>query len=118
MREWSHCMGAVTLDLPTQPVPDDIAGAASAALRRQFDLDEDLLIADHVIVKSATLAGSSGPLDVRLPVLLQEFQLGHPGRPPIEIAKVLFLGNVETMRGYGRLVRDSANGAINALERA
>lgn len=110
-------MGAVAFSLPAEPVPDDLKEAASAALRKQFDLDDDLLIADHVVVKSATLAGSSGALEVQLPVLLHEFQLGHPGHPPIEIAKVLFLGNVETMRGYGRLVRDCANGAVNALER-
>ncbi len=72
----------------------------------------------HVVVRAVTLAGASGQLQVRVPGLLHEFAIGVPGQPPAPVAKVAYIGDLASMRGYGRLVRDSANGAANAAERA
>lgn len=117
LREWAQCLGTVTTDLPFEETPPDLATAAAAAVRRQFDLDEDLIIADHVVVKAITLAGDSGTVQIAIPGLLHEFQIGLPGRPPATVAKIAFLGDEHAIRGYGRLVRDSANGAANAAAR-
>ncbi len=78
---------------------------------------------DHVAGVQAArigqdLGGRSGALQVTVPGLLHEFQIGVPGQPPSTVARVAFIGNLAAMRGYGRLVRDSANGAANAAERA
>lgn len=105
------------MNLPFQQTPPDMAAAAAAAVRGQFQLDEDLVVADHVVVRAITLAGSSGLVRVRLPALVHEFQIGVSGQPPEPVAKVAFIGSVDGVRGYGRLVRDSANGAANAAER-
>jgi hypothetical protein len=62
-------MGTVTTDLPFEETPPDLAAAAAAAVREQLQLDEDLVIADHVVVKAVTLAGNAGAvgmLDDRL----------------------------------------------------
>jgi len=109
-------MGEVTTDLPFEATPPDMAAAAAAAVRRQFQLDDDLIVADHVVVKAVTLGGGSGPVEVRLPGLLHEFQIGLAGRPPSTVAKIAYVGDVAAMRAYGRMVRDSANGAANAAE--
>lgn len=117
LREWNTCLGTVTTDLPYQATPPDLATVASAAIRRQFALDDDIMIADHAIVRALTLAGHSGAVSIRLPALLTEFQIGVPGQPPHTIAKILFAGSADGVKGYGRLVRDSANGAYNAATR-
>jgi hypothetical protein len=119
LREWNVCMGTLTTDLPFEKTPPDMARAASEAVRAQFNLDDDLVIADHVVVKAVTLAGEvrGAAINVRLPALLHEFQIGLPGQPPGTLARVLFVGPADSVRGYGRLVRDSANGAVNAAER-
>lgn len=93
-------------------------GPASFPLPGLRDLDSHLIIADNVVVKALTLDGASGAVEVRLPALLHEFAIGVAGAPPEMIAKVLFIGSPEIMRKYGRLARDSANGAANAAERA
>jgi len=115
--EWAVCMGTMTTNLPFEQVPDDLAQAASAAIRQQFGLDDDLILADSVVVKAATLAGRPGVLDVKVPALIHEFQVAVPGQPPVAVAKVIYVGDVASMRAYGRLARDSANGAANAAER-
>lgn len=114
LREWAACMGTVTTDLPFEATPPDLAAAAGAAVREQFALDEDLIVADHVVVRAVTLDGHAGTIRVKLPGLLHEFQIGVAGQAPVTIAKVAFIGDDGSMRGYGRLVRDSANGAANA----
>jgi hypothetical protein len=118
LREWSVCLGTTTTDLPFEKTAPDMARAAADAVREQFQLDGDLIIADHIVAKAMTLAGSSGLVAVRLPALLHEFQVGVAGQPPSTVAKVIYLGDAPTMRKYGRLVRDTANGAANAAERA
>lgn len=117
VREWAACLGQQTTNLPFEETPPDIAGAAAENLRRSFDIDGDITIADHVVVKALTLDGATGPVRVRLPAVLHEFQVGIAGQPPSVVAKVLFVGDNHTVRGFGRLIRDTANGAVNAAER-
>jgi hypothetical protein len=95
-----------------------MASAAAAAVRERFQLDDDFIIADHIVAKAMVLSGSSGLVRVNLPALLHEFQVGVSGQPPSTVAKVVYLGDPATMRKYGRLLRDTANGAANAGERA
>lgn len=127
LREWSACMGEVTTDLPFEGTPADTAALATASLRERFNLDDSIIIADHVTVRAITLEGqmgtpARGPASlqrqptVKIPGLLHEFAIGVPGVPPSAVAAVLFTGSVKSMRGYGRLARDSANGAANAAE--
>ncbi len=118
LREWNACIGTVTTDLPFEVAADDTAALAAASIRERFQLDPDLIVADHVVMRAVTLAGNSGPVRVCFPGLLHEFQIGVGGQALVTVAKVAFLGDVASMRGYGRLVRDSANGAANAAERA
>lgn len=117
LREWATCIGTQTTDLPFEPVPDDLADAATENMRRSFDIPGDVIVADHVVIRALTLDCSSGPIRMRLPAVLHEFQVAIPGQPPTVVAKVLFAGNDQTVRGYGRLIRDSANGAVNAAGR-
>lgn len=119
LREFSTCLGARTFDLPYEDLEQDAtAAAAGEALRKSFSIPGDVIVADHVVVRALTLDGGSGGLRVRLPGLMHEFQIGVQGKPPVLQAKVLFAGGLDSIRGYGRLVRDSANGAANAAERA
>lgn len=112
--EWAKCLGTPTTDLPFERVPDDAAAAASAALRQQLGLDDDLILADSVIIRAATLDVSSGVVAAKVPALIHDFQIGVPGQAPAEVARVLYMGDTRAMKQYGRLVRDSANGAVNA----
>jgi hypothetical protein len=115
LREWFACMGTVTTDLPYEGLPADLAEAAAASLRERFRLDDDMLVADHVNLTAFTLR-DDGPLQIMLPAVLHEFQIGSPDSPPHTVAKVAFIGDVRSVRGYGRLVRDTSNGAANAVE--
>jgi hypothetical protein len=120
LREWSVCIGETTTDVPFATMdPDDaVTEAAGEAIRRSFNLPDDYVIADHVVAKALTLDGATGPVKIRLPALLHEFQVGRAGAPPVGVAKVLYAGgSVDVMRQYGRLIRDTANGAANAAER-
>lgn len=118
LREWATCIGEVTTDLPYEPTAPDAAELAAANIREQFQLDEDLLVADHVVARAITLDGATGSVRLTFPGVLHEFQMGIAGSPPATVVKVLYLGDVAAMRGYGRLLRDTANGAANAAERA
>lgn len=115
LREWGACLGTTVEDLPFAEVPADMARIINARIREQFGLDDDLLVADTVVVKSLVLDGSVGTMKVRTPALLHEFAIGRPGGPPAPVVRVLFVGPPDGMRSYGRLVRDSANGAVNAI---
>jgi len=110
-------MGTPTTDLPFERIPDDAAALASEAIRKQFALDDDLILADSCVIRAALIDGASGVVKVKVPTLIHDFQIGIPGRPPSTVARVLYMGDVAAMRSYGRLVRDSANGAANAAER-
>jgi hypothetical protein len=48
-----------------------------------------------------------------LPALMFEFATGDPEGPPVVRAKVALIGDDEIIRNAGRLVHDSANGAIS-----
>ncbi len=118
LREWSDCIGTVTTDLPYEATPTDLASAAAAAVRERFQLDPDLIVADHIVARAVTFDGNVGPVKIKFPGLLHEFQIGIAGQPPVTVAKVAFIGDIASLRGYGRLIRDTANGAANAAERA
>jgi hypothetical protein len=115
LREWAACMGEST-ELPYEPIPNDTAAAANAALRERFGLDDDLVVADNVVIRAATLDFSAGAIAGKMPALIHEFQTSGTGGPPVPVAKVVFVSPGDGMRRYGRLVRDSANGAANAAE--
>lgn len=119
LREWAVCLEQRTTDVPFEAMPDDAVGAAATeAVRKQLG-DDDLVLVDGVVVKALALGAETGPVAVRVPALLHEFQVNVSGGPPATVAKVLFTaGDPDGMRGYGRLVRDTANGAANAVERA
>lgn len=121
LREWSTCVGTTTTDLPFEAMPDDaVARAAGDAIRRSFGIDDDIIVADHVVAKALVLDGQApGGLVVRFPAVLHEFQVGRAGAPPVEVAKVLYAGgSADVVRAFGRLIRDTSNGAANAAERA
>lgn len=118
LREWGECLGTLTTDLPFEDTPPDIARAAAASVRERFQLDPDLIVADHVVVRAITLEGRTGAVGLKLPAVLHEFQIGVAGQSPVVVAKAAFIGDVTSVRSYGRLVRDSANGAANVAERA
>lgn len=117
LREWATCLGTTMENLPFAEVPSDMAKAVNERLRQQFQLDADMLVADSVVVKAIVLDGRAGAMTVRTPGVLHEFSIGVPGQPPVPVARLLFVGPPEGMRSYGRLVRDNANGACNAMER-
>lgn len=133
MREWAACMG----DHWENPY-HDLAGAQRAAkvtseLRERFNLPADAVLADTIQAKALvirsdpaaqkinlpgmTLSRGTSPVNVAVPALLHEFQMGLPGGPA-GVVKVLYSSTPEVMRKYGRLIRDTANGAANAAERA
>lgn len=116
LREWSACLGKPTTDLPFERTPPDLAAAAADAVRQQFQLDPDTIVADSVVIRAAVLDGGTAGVGVKLPALLHEFQVGVPGGPPQTVAKVIFMGGAEAVRRYGELAADSANGAIEAAE--
>jgi hypothetical protein len=117
LREWSTCMDQPTTDLRYEDLPPD-AQAMTNRLRDQLGVDEDWLIADNVVAKSLVLTGRAGVVRVAMPAVLTEFAVGAFGSAPMPVAKALFIGNEKTVRGYGRLLRDTANGAANAAKRA
>jgi len=104
---------AIRLDsheLPFERTPDDIAGAASEAVRLQLGITEGTTVADHVVIKA--LAFASGP--IRIAGLLHDFQLGVPDQPPLSVAQILFLSDGQGAIDYGKLVSDAAAGADQA----
>jgi hypothetical protein len=116
--EWAKCLGTPTTDLPFELIPDDAAKLASERLREQFGLADDVVLADSVLARAAVVDGGSGQVGIKLPALIHDFQVGVAGAAPATVARVLYLGDVESMRKYGKLIRDSANGAVNAAGRA
>lgn len=117
LRQWSACMGTLAHTTPYQPQEPDVAALADRTMRERFGLEEDWLVADNVILRAATLDAESGVLGVRVPALIHEFSSSNPDpSQPRTVAKVVFIGSLDSMRGYGRLARDSANGAANAAE--
>lgn len=118
LREWSACMKTPAVDLPYQEIPADMAKVVSDRLREQFTLDDDWIIADTVTVKSLVLDGAWGQMKVRTPALLHEFAIGNPNHGPMPVGKVLYVAPPDGLKRYGVLVRDCANGAVNAATRS
>lgn len=115
LREWQACMEVPGLDLEFQEIEDtQTRQAASAALADQLGFDSSALVADHVVTKAVVIG--AGP--VRVGGLVMEFQIGNPTGIPDKVGTVVFLGRPDLMRSFGRLVRDSANGAANRTEEA
>lgn len=92
-------------------------GPASKQLNERFGIDADVIVVDHLIAKAVVLSGSAGPLGITVAGLLLEFATSESGTVET-VAKVLFLGDPAQQRAAGRLLRDTANGAANAAERA
>lgn len=105
--ELAVCVAKPTLDLPYEDQP-------LTWLTGKLGLSEDTVTADHIIVKSMVLRGE-GPIPVTIPALLFEFSASPNTQEPR--ARVLFMGDEQTMRKIGLLVRDTANGAINAARK-
>lgn len=112
--EWAVCLNAVDHVLEYEETPRDVQDL----MRRRFKGLEDYAIADTLVARAAVLDAASGAVGVAVPALLLEFATGHPTLPPKQTAKVAFLGPPEVMRQVGKLVRDTANGAANAAEKA
>jgi hypothetical protein len=117
LREWSTCLGAVTTDLPFEQTPADVGELAAANLRATLGIDDDVIVADHVVVKALTIGAQSGTVGVRLPAVLIEYAVGIIGAPPAPAGRAMYVGNVDAVRKFGRLVRDTSNAAANAIER-
>lgn len=82
LREWAACMGTQTTDLPYEAIPEDLAQTVAASVRDRFQLDDDLIVADHVVVRALTLGGRQGVLGIKIPALIHDFQIGlAPNRP-------------------------------------
>jgi hypothetical protein len=120
LREWAVCLGTTTTDLPYEPTPADTAAdandAMTAQLREQLGVPDGWLIADNIIVKALVLDAGSGPVGVKIPLVLHEFSVAGPAGLT-DVATIAFIGPPAVVRKYGRLVKDSANGAANAAER-
>lgn len=120
IRRISECLDerAEGEDRPYHDVgPEGLLAQALDTLRGRFALGGDVLIADHITAKSAVLAGEAGPMLVRIPAVIHEFAIGTP-LGSATVAKVLYMGDTEVIRKYGKLIRDTSNGAANAAERA
>lgn len=117
LREWAKCMGEQNFEMPMEAPREDAVAITNRELQKRFQLDPDTIVADNVFVYAATLTGGSGPLTFKVPALIHDFQTSAAGEP-VTVAKIVFVhDNPDGMRAYGRLARDSANGAANAVER-
>jgi hypothetical protein len=116
LREWQACAGADRLELPYVDQPEALQ--VMRQVRESFGLGDDVIVVDHVVARALVLAGSAGPVRSVHPGVLCEFQVGIMGQAPTTITKVLFVGDERSIRGFGRLLRDASNGAVNAAGRA
>lgn len=76
---------------------------------------DDLVPCDQVTARAA--AADLPGLGI-VPVLILNFGQSTPGRAPHPVARVAVLLTPDAMRKVGKVVRDAANGAANAAERA
>jgi hypothetical protein len=116
LREWHDCADVERLEQPYEDQPEALQ--VMRQVRESFGLDDDVIVADHVIARAVVFAGSAGPVRSVHPGVLCEFQVGMMGQAPTTAVKVLFVGDERAIRGFGRLLRDASNGAVNAAGRA
>lgn len=118
LREWAECLKAAGQYIPAFDPPAGAGGKIlSENLRERFGLEEGTIVADNAVVYASLLDIGSGPVKAKMPAILHDF--GSSGAGKVEtVAKVVFVGgNPDNTRAYGRLVRDMANRAANAVEK-
>lgn len=111
MREWAEHVDRLDHDLPYEEIP-------GGPIHLSDTDGSPLPVADNVTARASVMTAKSGPLDVFVPVLILEFAIGHPVNGPQPVGRIGVLGPPDVMRRIGKLLRDSANGAANAAERA
>lgn len=112
------CLGTLTRDETYRDAPDGLVANVPAGTA----------MADHVEVKALVVHADggvpavsfdprAGQIRVDVPAVFLEFGTSASGevRP---VARVLFVGTEDGVRGFGRLLRDTSNGAANAAKRA
>lgn len=114
VRQWNLCASAVQMDLKYEDVPEDVR-----AFTERLGFAHGVQVADHCIARSLVMKGDSAPGMPRvvLPVVQLEFSVGTP-KGSLEGAKIAFIGSEESIGKFGKLVRDTSNGAVNAARRA
>ncbi len=110
LREWAACLGTTTVDQPFRHPGAREAEQIGREIKRRFELDDDLVIADHVEVTAATLEGYSGIVKTKTPVVVHDFGIGHPGGHTI-VARVAFVSEPEAMRAYAEMMWKNATAA-------
>lgn len=105
---WDEAHRAAHTDLPYEEVPDG-----------PVEMTVDALMADQISVRSGiqTYELTSGASLV-VPILVFDFSIGRLNGPPELQTSVAYLATPEVMRKTGVILRDTANGAANAAERA
>lgn len=106
-------MGTATTDLRYEPIPAD-----ARLIAERFGLPDGTLVVDNVVAKSAVAQADVGAFgqSLLLPLVLHEFSRS-PNVGKV-LARIAYIGDADVLRQYGRLVRDTANGAANAAERS
>lgn len=113
VREWDQCTSSMHVDLPYEDVPGGPMLTASYG-----DNDSAILVADTVTARALLGAADTGRIAARVPILLLDFQVGWVGHAPVPVVQVAFMAPPDVMRKAGKLLRDTADGAANAFEKA
>lgn len=108
LREWDEHAARPSIDVPYEDLPDGLAMAATTVAPFADTVDTRALVGTY----------DNGALKGVMPCLELHFQIGHPDRPPDTVTTVTYIAPPSVMRKFGKLVRDAANGAANAAERA
>jgi hypothetical protein len=108
LREWNDHMGVPTLDLDYEENPDS----------EIVDVQVEMVVADHVVARAGVQRLGGGGMTAVVPLLVLDFGQGRIGGPPVHQVTVGLLSTPEVMRKIGKILRDTANGAANAAERA
>lgn len=82
------------------------------------DVPVEMVVADTVIARAGVQRHDLGGAQVVVPVLVLDFSQGRLGGPPEHQVSVGLLSTPDVMRRIGKVIRDAANGAANAAERA
>lgn len=111
MREWAaHLDAPPHTDLPFEEIPDGPVMMRTG--------EEEIPCADSIVARAVVFDGRQGAAIVRMPALLLDLQVGQPGLAPRTFYRTAIVSTPDTMRKIGKLLRDTANGAANAAERA